>query len=71
MRDQMPGFTAEASLNKTEGLYQRPNYSGLAVNSSSVVPQVGRRVCECDFDGSNCACWTVLPWGSGPPNTER
>ena len=68
MRDQMPGFTAEASLNKTEGLYQRPNYSGLAIDSSAVFPQVGTRYCECDIGGNNCYCWVQLPWGGGPPN---
>jgi hypothetical protein len=71
MPGHMPGFTAEASLSQAEGLYQRPNYSGLAIDSSAVFPQIGTRYCMCDGGGNNCHCWFQTPWGGGGPIFEN
>jgi len=71
MRDHMPGFTAEASLNKTEHHYRGLDYSGSAMDGGTVFPQLGTRYCMCDAGGNNCYCWIQLPWGGGSPIFEK
>jgi hypothetical protein len=80
----MPGFTADASLVATRGLYGTAGMGAAPDGSGTVVPQfswcyytyVGlnmnpmKRCCYCDEYGGGCVCRTVGGHTLFPPDGE-
>ncbi|HEV2915790.1 MAG TPA: hypothetical protein VGX92_21085 [Pyrinomonadaceae bacterium] len=54
----IPGFTAEASLDKTSKRYQMVGVSDVLVDGREVIPQLRQPYCR-TIGGVTC-CWT--PW---------